>query len=37
MIVFDFSTGLRRGELAGLNWADVDFKRRTPMVRGAVA
>jgi integrase len=37
MIVFDFSTGLRRGELAGLKWTDIDFERRTATIRGAVA
>ncbi len=37
LIVFDFSTGLRRGELAGLKWADIDFERRTATIRGAVA
>lgn len=37
LIVFDFSTGLRRRELAGLKWTDVDFERRTATIRGAVA
>ena len=37
LIVFDFSTGLRRGELAGLKWTDIDFERRTATIRGAVA
>ena len=37
LIVFDFSTGLRRAELAGLKWTDIDFERRTATIRDAVA
>jgi integrase len=32
----DFETGLRRGELAGLKWTDLDLERRTATTRGAV-
>ncbi len=34
-LVFLFSTGVRRGELLGLKWADVDFERRRIHVRRA--
>jgi integrase len=37
MIVFAFETGLRRGELAGLRWDDVNFERRIATIRSAVA
>jgi integrase len=35
-LVVLFSTGLRRGELLGLKWEDVDFERRQLNVRRAV-
>jgi len=37
LIVFDFATGLRRGELAGLRWNDVDLERRTATIAGSIA
>jgi len=37
LIVFAFETGLRRGELAGLKWADIDLERRAATIRGSVA
>ena len=37
LIIFGFETGLRRGELAGLRWADIDFERRTATIRGSIA
>ena len=37
LIIFGFETGLRRGELAGLKWTDVDFERRTATIRGSMA
>jgi len=37
MIVFCFETGLRRGELAGLRWTDVDLKARVATIRNSVA
>jgi integrase len=37
MIVFTFETGLRRGELAGLRWDDVNFERRIATIRSSVA
>ncbi len=36
MIVFAFETGLRRGELAGLKWADLDLEQRAATIRGAI-
>ncbi len=36
LVVFGFETGLRRGELAGLKWSDIDFERRTSTIRGAI-
>lgn len=37
LIIFGFETGLRRGELAGLKWTDVDFERRTATICGSMA
>jgi integrase len=37
MIVFDFETALRRGELAGLKWTDVDLARQSAVIRTSVA
>ncbi len=37
MIVFDFETALRRGELAGLKWTDVDLTRQSAVIRTSVA
>ena len=37
MIVFCFETGLRRGELAGLRWTDVELKARVATIRNSVA
>jgi integrase len=37
MIVFAFDTGLRRGELAGLRWSDVNLEDRVATVRSSVA
>jgi integrase len=33
MVLLDFGTGLRRGELSGVKWLDIDFKEKvlTPM------
>jgi len=38
MVLLDFGTGLRRGELSGLKWSDIDFKEKilTP-IRSIVA
>ena len=33
----DFATGLRRGELLGLKWTDVDFDRRVVKVQRAIS
>jgi integrase len=33
IVAFDLATGLRRGELLALNWADVDLEARTLIVR----
>ena len=33
LITFDLLSGLRRGELAGLRWCDVDFKNQTIMIK----
>ncbi len=35
-MAFGFETGLRRGELAGLKWSDIDLERRTATIRGAI-
>ncbi len=35
-LLFLFSTGVRRGELLGVQWADVDFERRSIAVRRAI-
>jgi integrase len=37
MIVFAFDTGLRRGELAGLRWSDVNLEDRLATIRSSVA
>lgn len=37
LYAFAAGTGLRRGELAGLTWADVDTERATVTVRASVA
>jgi len=37
LVIVAFATGLRRGELAGLRWSDVDLDRRVATIRGAVA
>jgi len=37
LVVFGFETGLRRGELAGLKWVDVELERRIATIRGSVA
>ena len=36
-IIVAFTTGLRRGELAGLRWDDIDLERKVATIRGAVA
>jgi integrase len=36
MVWLAVSTGLRRGELAGLRWDDVDFDRQTVLIRRSV-
>ena len=35
-LLFLFSTGVRRGELLGLKWADVNFDRRRVTIRRAI-
>lgn len=35
-IVLAFSMGLRRGEIAGLKWTDIDFEKRTMHVHSSV-
>ncbi len=37
LVIFDFATGLRRGELAGLRWNDVNLERRTATIAGSIA
>ena len=37
MVIFCFETGLRRGELAGLRWGDIDDHARTATIGSAVA
>jgi integrase len=37
MVLLDFGSGLRRGELIGLKWSDIDFaKKQTDVVRSAL-
>ncbi len=36
VVIFGFETGLRRGELAGLKWSDVDCERRVATIRGSM-
>ena len=36
LVVVAFTTGLRRGELAGLKWSDIDFERGTATIARAV-
>lgn len=36
LIVFDISTGLRRGEVAGIKWSDISFEERTVKIKRAV-
>ena len=36
MVIFTFETGLRRGELAGLKWTDIDTEQRAATIRGAI-
>ncbi len=36
LIIFGFETGLRRGELAGLKWTDLDLDRRVATIRGSM-
>ncbi len=36
LIVVAFTTGLRRGELAGLKWSDIDFERSLATISRAV-
>lgn len=36
MVIFTFETGLRRGELAGLKWTDIDVEQRAATIRGAI-
>ena len=36
MIVIMLNTGVRRGELLGLKWVDIDFKRKSVFVRRSV-
>jgi integrase len=36
LVIFGFETGLRRGELAGLKWTDIDTTARAATIRGAI-
>jgi integrase len=36
LVIIAFTTGLRRGELAGLQWHDIDFERATATIARAV-
>ncbi len=37
IVIFGLCTALRRGELAGLRWSDIDLERRTATIRGSIA
>lgn len=36
IILLDWATGMRRGELVGLRWQDINFKRRTVSVQQTI-